>query len=105
MTPSASSTFLNSATWPSQFHDIHTSEEPTTPMIIAPKLLTKPAARGDPTNPTIHPIDRAQEGGLALGAGEDVLRKDETPAEGGTVAELADTVYEVVAAQPDRSVP
>src|SRR5882762_8004502 len=64
MTPRVSSTFLNGLVRLSQFHDIHTSEDATTPMIMAPKLLTKPAAGVMPTRPTIIPLTAPRKVGL-----------------------------------------
>ena len=55
-TPRVSSTFLNSRVVPSQFQDIQTSDEATTPMMIAPKLFTKPAAGVIATSPVIMPL-------------------------------------------------
>ena len=55
---------LNGLVRPSQFHDIHTSDEATTPMIMAPKLLTKPAAGVIPTRPTIMPLTAPRKVGL-----------------------------------------
>src|SRR5258708_37679586 len=63
-TPRVSSTLVNGLVRPSQFHDIHTSEEPTTPMIMAPKLLTKPAAGVMPTRPAIIPLMAPRNVGL-----------------------------------------
>src|ERR1700738_3328222 len=64
MTPRVSSTFLNGLVRPSQFHDIHTSDDATTPMIMAPKLFTKPAAGVMPTRPTIIPLTAPRKVGL-----------------------------------------
>src|SRR5689334_9143020 len=63
-TPSVSSTFLKSLVVPSQFHDIHTRDEATAPMIIAPKLLTKPAAGVMATRPLIIPFTAPRNVGL-----------------------------------------
>src|ERR1700758_5028064 len=63
-TPKVSSTFWNSRALPSQFQDIQTSEEATTPMTIAPKLLTKPAAGVMATRPVIIPLTAPRKVGL-----------------------------------------